>query len=49
MTRGSLTFIDVRNGPHEGVELKAGERLLIPEGTVHTVAVGRDGVEYVMG
>jgi enterochelin esterase-like enzyme/mannose-6-phosphate isomerase-like protein (cupin superfamily) len=49
VTRGSMTFIDIRNGPQEGVELKTGERLLIPEGTVHTVTIGRDGVEYAMG
>jgi enterochelin esterase-like enzyme len=49
ITRGSMTFIDVRNGPLEGVELRAGDRILIPEGTVHAAAIGRDGVEYAMG
>jgi enterochelin esterase-like enzyme len=47
--RGSITFVDVRSGPQEGIPIRAGERIVIPEGTVHSAFVGRAGVEYVMG
>jgi ketosteroid isomerase-like protein len=47
--RGSMTFVDVRTGPDDRIELRARERLRIPEGTVHAVQTGAEGVAYVMG
>ena len=45
--RGSLTFFDKTAG--SGIRLNPGDRLRIPEGTVHSAVVGDTGVAYVMG
>jgi hypothetical protein len=47
--KGAMTFFPVGSAPAEGIALQAGERAKIPEGTVHRVTIGPDGVTYVMG
>jgi hypothetical protein len=47
--RGSITFFDVRTAPSAGTQLKAGDRMRIPEGTIHAAVIGDEGVAYVMG
>ncbi len=49
VTRGSMTFFEVGAASADGIELQAGERMKIPEGTVHSVTIGSEGVTYVMG
>jgi hypothetical protein len=47
--RGAITFFDVRTAATAGIELNVGDRMRIPEGTIHSAIVGDDGVDYVMG
>src|SRR5262245_37800953 len=46
---GTMTFFRVGSTPGEGVVLQKSDRARIPEGTVHRVTIGPEGVTYVMG
>ena len=47
---GSMTtFFDLGTAAGEGIEFRSGDRGRIPEGTVHRVTIGPEGVTYVMG
>jgi len=49
VVRGSMTFVAGATPSSEEVHAETGERLRIPEGTVHSVTIGSEGVTYVMG
>jgi quercetin dioxygenase-like cupin family protein len=45
--RGSITFVLEKDGQH--LELHAGDRMVLPPGTLHSAVVGAGGVTCIEG